>query len=429
MLPCGVAAGTSVATVAAGIEVLEEGGTAADAAVAASLASCVAESVMTGLLGGGHAIYWDGADAWNLDCFVDVLTGDGAPPLELKVPLEELVHYAVGPGTCAVPGFRAGWRRCTSASAASRRRLVEPALRLAREGVVLPPAHAACLAMLGPVFTMQPDGQRIYAPGGQLLETGETLAQPGLETALQLLASEGADSVYEGSIAALLTTVDGVPVTAVDLRRYEACWAAPAEVAWLGRRVLTRAGLSACGSRWQRSDGSTVSAKRRVCTHYFAPSRAPRSMGNTTNLVTCDSEGPRVRADVESRPRHRRLPPRPRRAAEQHARRGRPRPSAARARRLDGEHDGADAGARGRARARDRLRRRHATVNGARRRRGGDPRRGLDPVAAVGRPRFHRAGDVVNAEPGVDERALEELAASGLEWRWPGSHHYFGESA
>jgi gamma-glutamyltranspeptidase / glutathione hydrolase len=51
----------------------------------------------------------------------------------------------------------------------------------------------------------------------------------------------------------------------------------------------------------------------------------------------------------------------------------------------------------------------------------------LDPVAAVERPRFHRAGDVVNAEPRVDEPALAELAASGLQVRrWPGVHHYFG---
>ena len=64
MLPSGVAAGHP-ATVAAGIEILEDGGTAADAAVAACLASCVAETVMTGLLGGGHAIYWDGREAWT----------------------------------------------------------------------------------------------------------------------------------------------------------------------------------------------------------------------------------------------------------------------------------------------------------------------------------------------------------------------------
>ena len=104
------------ATVAAGIEILEEGGSAADAAVAACLASCVAETVMTGLLGGGHAIHWDGREAVNLDCFVTVPSGVGAPPIDLGVPFgEEVVHYAVGPGTCGVPGLPAGlgalWER------------------------------------------------------------------------------------------------------------------------------------------------------------------------------------------------------------------------------------------------------------------------------------------------------------------------------
>jgi gamma-glutamyltranspeptidase/glutathione hydrolase len=52
---------------------------------------------------------------------------------------------------------------------------------------------------------------------------------------------------------------------------------------------------------------------------------------------------------------------------------------------------------------------------------------GLDPVAAVERPRFHPAGRVVNAEPGVDDEGLERLAAHGWEVRrWPARHHYFG---
>jgi gamma-glutamyltranspeptidase / glutathione hydrolase len=51
----------------------------------------------------------------------------------------------------------------------------------------------------------------------------------------------------------------------------------------------------------------------------------------------------------------------------------------------------------------------------------------LDPVEAVERPRFHQAGNVVNAEPGVDERALEDLQAAGLQVRrWADKHHYFG---
>jgi gamma-glutamyltranspeptidase/glutathione hydrolase len=52
---------------------------------------------------------------------------------------------------------------------------------------------------------------------------------------------------------------------------------------------------------------------------------------------------------------------------------------------------------------------------------------GLVPQAAVDRPRFHPAGDVLNAEPGVDEDALAQLEASGRAVRrWPELHHYFG---
>ncbi len=158
---------------------------------------------MTGLLGGGHAIYWDGRQAVNLDCFVTVPRGQGGDVIELAVPFgEEVVHYAVGPGTCGVPGLPAGlhalWERF---GRLPWPRLVEPALRLARSGVQMPPAHAACLEMLGPVFTLTADGQAIYAPEGELLRTGETLAQPGLVGALELVAAEGAATVYRGSVA------------------------------------------------------------------------------------------------------------------------------------------------------------------------------------------------------------------------------------
>jgi gamma-glutamyltranspeptidase/glutathione hydrolase len=52
---------------------------------------------------------------------------------------------------------------------------------------------------------------------------------------------------------------------------------------------------------------------------------------------------------------------------------------------------------------------------------------GLEPQAAVERPRVHPAGDVVNAEPGVDEDGLRLLEACGRKVRrWPERHHYFG---
>jgi gamma-glutamyltranspeptidase/glutathione hydrolase len=52
---------------------------------------------------------------------------------------------------------------------------------------------------------------------------------------------------------------------------------------------------------------------------------------------------------------------------------------------------------------------------------------GLEPQEAVDRPRAHPAGDVVNAEPGTDEAALEMFEAAGRTVRrWPELHHYFG---
>ena len=209
-------AGGHPATVAAGVEILEDGGNAADAAVASALAACVAETVMTGLLGGGHAIYFDAASGRvrNLDCFVAV-PGLGVEPrtpelIHLDVPFgAELVHYAVGPASCAVPGLPAGLvALAREHGRLPWRRLVEPALALARDGVAFPPAHAACLAMLAPVMTMN-EGERIYAPRGELLQAGDRLEQPGLVAGWEALAEDEA-TVYEGALAdALLRAARG----------------------------------------------------------------------------------------------------------------------------------------------------------------------------------------------------------------------------
>ena len=111
------------ATADAGGEILAEGGSAADAAVAASLASCVAETVMTGLLGGGHAIYLDAATGRVRE--PRLLRRRARPRaeraadvelLELEVPFgTELVHYAVGAGVVRGPGRAGGARRALAA--------------------------------------------------------------------------------------------------------------------------------------------------------------------------------------------------------------------------------------------------------------------------------------------------------------------------
>jgi gamma-glutamyltranspeptidase / glutathione hydrolase len=429
MLPSGVAAGHS-ATVEAGIEILEEGGSAADAAVAASLASCVAETVMTGLLGGGHAIYWDGREAWNLDCFVDVPSGVGAPPVALQVPFgEELVHYAVGPGTCAVPGLPAGldalWRRY---GRLPWPRVVEPALRLAHSGVPMPPAQAACLAMLASVFTMSDDGKRIYAPAGHPLATGDVLSQPGIVSALELIADEGAGSMYRGSLAEALLGIQGIGVARDDLERYEARWLTPAELPYRGTRFLTRTGLSGVPESLARLPPLRGLEEKERVPALLAALEGPAIDGDTTNLVTADSDGsvcvltsslglgtgdflPGFDLHLNSMLGEVDLLRAPVQPGERMA--SMMAPSLA----LDDEGIALAIGSAGGTRLRT------ALVGVA----AGILDEGLEPVAAVERPRFHRAGDIINAEPGVDEHALAELERSGLRVRrWSSQHHYFG---
>ena len=415
---------------AAGIEILEDGGSAADAAVAACLASCVAETVMTGLLGGGHAIHWDGAEAWALDCFVDVPSGASAAPVDLLVPFgEELVHYAVGPGTCAVPGLPGGldalWRRY---GRLPWPRLVEPALRLARSEVPMPPAHAACLAMLAPVFTMSEDGRRIYAPAGHPLEPGEPLLQPGLVAALELVAAEGAASAYRGSLAESLLGVEGVPVTRADLERYEPRWVPPAELAYAGTRFLTRLGLSGVPEALSRLRPLRGLGERERVHALLEALDAPGVDGHTTNLVTADRDGgvcvltsslglgtgdflPGFDLHLNSMLGEVDLVREPLRPGERMQ--SMMTPSLA----LDDRGVALAIGAAGGTRLRTALVGVAASLLDE----------GLDPVEAVERPRFHRAGAVVNAEPGVDEAALEDLERAGAQVRrWPAQHHYFG---
>jgi len=425
----GVAAGHP-ATAAAGVEILAEGGSAADAAVAACLASCVAETVMTGLLGGGHALWWDGRDARLLDCFVTVPTRLGELD-HLPVPFgEEVVHYAIGPGSCGVPGVPLGldalWR---AGGRLPWPRLCEPALRLARDGVVMPQAHAACLAMLSPVMTLG-RGAELYAPGGRLLGDGDLLRQPGLAAALELLAGEGAASCYSGSLAEALLAVDGVAVTREDLAAYEVRWEEPVTTRRDGYQVSTRGGLSGVPELVGRlpSLAGLAEADRVLALLEAIEAAPPGPDGHTTNLVAVDADGracvlttslglgsgdflPGLDLHLNSMLGEADLVLGPLVPGERMASMMAPTLAA------DSDGPVLAIGSAGGTRLRGAL----VGVTTA------ILDEGLEPQAAVDRPRFHPAGDVVNAEPGVDQEALTRLEAGGRTVRrWASRHHYFG---
>jgi gamma-glutamyltranspeptidase/glutathione hydrolase len=393
---------------------------------------------MTGLLGGGHAIVFDASSGLvrNLDCFVAV-PGLGAERREVEL-LEldvlfgaELVHYAVGIASCGVPGVPAGLEALhREHGRLPWPRLLEPAVRLAREGVEFPKAHAACLAMLAPVMTMN-EGARIYSPGGELLPAGGRLEQPGLVRTLELLADEGPRSFYDGALADALLELMGERgglVTRADLEAYAAVWTEPVETGYAGTRFLSRAGLSALPeafSRLPRLRGLSP-AERALALARALDGTGPES--HTTNLVTTDADGnacvlttslglgsgdflPGLDLHLNSMLGEAELI---RGALEPGDRMGSMMaPSLA----FDAEGLTFAAGAAGGTRLRSALVQVTAGILDE----------GLDPQEAVSQPRLHPAAGLVHLEPGFPEEVPAALADAGLEVRaWPARHHYFG---
>ncbi len=427
-MKAGVAAGHP-ATAEVGAEILDDGGTAADAVVAMALASCVTETVMSGLLSGCHAMVFDGARVMSLDGFAAVPTGE-AELEELEIPFgAEPVVYAIGPASCAVPGLPAALGELSERlGRLPWTRLCEPALALARSGAALPEMHARSLEMFSDLYG-RGRGRELFTRDGRTLGEGDLLDQPGMAQSLDALAEEGARTAYEGSLAEALLAVDGVVLSAADLAAYRPVWREPVVVEYRGRRVAARAGLSGIPELLPRMPQlAGLTATDRVLRLVDAFDHPGAAAEHTTNMVAIDGHG---RACVLSHSlgvgagvwlpdfdtQLNNL------LGESDIAHGEPRPGdhleSRMAPTLAFDAAGLELaiGAAGATRLRTAL----ATVLAA------ILDEGHDAETAVGLPRVHPTPDLVDAEPGIDETALTHLEEQGRAVRrWDGLHHYFG---
>ncbi len=239
---------------------MREGGNAADAAIAAVAASLVVESPLTGLGAGGYMLFREpGAEPVLLDFFV-AAPGIGAEGLRRRaelVPIEidfggTVQVFNIGAASCGVPGVPAGLAEAASRFATMPLAdLVGPAVRLAREGVVVNDQQGYLFALLAPILNHAPEGAAVYSPRGRPLRAGETFVYPELGEALELYGAEGAAPFYEGDIAGRLCAwvgERGGTLTAEDLRSYAPIAREPVHAAWLGRDVVSNAPPSPGGT-------------------------------------------------------------------------------------------------------------------------------------------------------------------------------------
>ena len=197
----GVVASSQPLASAAGLEILLQGGSAADAAVAAGAALAVTEPTSTGLGGDMFALYYDAATGQ-----VSALNGSGRAPAALTLNLlrqqgieGELPPFH--PHTVTVPGACAGWCDLVEMHGAlDLPKVLAPATRLAEEGFPVSPVIAGNWAGSVNRFKDKPGFAEVFLPGGRAPREGERFRNPALAKTLRLLAAKKR-AAWEGEFA------------------------------------------------------------------------------------------------------------------------------------------------------------------------------------------------------------------------------------
>lgn len=241
----GVVASESPEAARAGLEILDAGGNAVDAAVATTFAIGVAQPQSCGIGGGGFMVY-RGADGEvaALDfretapegITADAFQGDGLYTAYTG-------HKTVGvPGTVA--GMQAALDRYGSVGLAEA---IAPAERLAREGFEVPESLSESMGESAGRLELFPAARDQFLVDGDPYEPGSTLAQPDLADTLALISANGPDAFYRGEIADAIARDmrnagdypgDEGLVTRKDLASYEAKWREPVRGEYRGHEIL-----------------------------------------------------------------------------------------------------------------------------------------------------------------------------------------------
>jgi len=256
----GIVAAGHPLTAQSGADVLQAGGNAVDAAVAAMLTSWVAEPLLSGPGAGGYMLVAGaGEEPVLLDFFVAApghgpAVAEWAPLVAVEVDFagDALQTFHVGAASCGAYGNPAGIdeaiRRWGSGLPLSE--LAAPAAAHARAGIVLNAQQAEVVHLLEAILRSTPSVAELYAPGGTLLDEGDLFRSPDLGDTIERLGAEGSAPFYGGDIAeAVVATVaaGGGLLTHEDLRRYEAVAREPLSVGYRGRDLLTNPPPSAGG--------------------------------------------------------------------------------------------------------------------------------------------------------------------------------------
>ena len=227
----------------AGLAILKQGGNSVDAAVTTALALAVTHPAAGNIGGGGFLLFRSGSGetaAYDFrekapaQSFANMfLTNGGYDPLK-----HHKSHVSVGvPGTVA--GLHLAWK---SHGNLPWKRLVLPAVRLARNGFTVSPNLADSLKNQLPAMRANPAAYAQFSKAGKPYEAGELLKQPDLARSLERIANKGPAGFYAGETAEMIVRemrAGGGLITHDDLRAYEAKVRAPVRGSYRGFEIIS----------------------------------------------------------------------------------------------------------------------------------------------------------------------------------------------
>jgi len=226
-------------TTRAAASVLERGGNAVDALIAAAWTACVAEPMLCSPGGGGHALVrMRGRAPVVADFFTQTpsarrVEGQDFYPIQGNFG-SDVQEFHIGLGAAAVPGMVAGLfamqQRYATRTMAD---LVEPAVTLAHEGVALNAVQAEALRILEPIVRTDDASARMFglaSASAPLPAVGNRTRNAELGDFMTSIAHQGAQSFYAGDIAARIAGMSasqGGHLSLLDLQRYRVRWRRP----------------------------------------------------------------------------------------------------------------------------------------------------------------------------------------------------------
>lgn len=237
----GMVAASQPLAVTAGLDILRQGGNAADAAVATAAALNVTEPASTGLGGDCFVLYYEAASRQ-----VYALNGSGRAPVSLT--LERLRREGFDgslplyhPYTVTVPGACAGWCDFTARfGSLPLATIFTPAIELAEAGFPVAPLTAAYWERGVQLQLSRAPGGAELTIDGRAPRPGEIFRNPGLGRTLRRIAEGGARAFYQGEIAAAIANQvqkAGGCLTEADLADHTSTWDNPISVDYRGWRV------------------------------------------------------------------------------------------------------------------------------------------------------------------------------------------------